>query len=223
VTIVLIIVGMALIGFGAFVLVRHSDRPGGSLKWLGLELSSTGAGLPVIALGIGCIIFAATLGRGGERADRTELGKPGGGQPMDSMAAVPQSCANLEAFVAALPADRVGVVEAGMQDVEIIGAHQPLDRLFAIVFTDGGQRIGAARVRLFPGSNRGQDLYRMLVVDAGCRAVDDVRNVSRGGNPRELINWDRARMRLGEHQYEMRIGGDGNVRASFTRVAETGG
>jgi hypothetical protein len=225
VAIVLIIVGMALIAFGAFVLVRHADRPGGSLKWLGLELSSTGAGLPVIALGIGCIVFAATLGRGGERTEPqdpvTARVDQKSGKGAASSTAVPQGCTNLDAFLAPLPADRIGVVEAGMRNVHVIGAHQPLDQPFAIVFTDGGQRIGAARVRLFRAAARNQDLYRVeVVVDAACRVVTDVRNMTRGGNPRELINWDTARIRLGEHQYEVRVGGEGSVVVDhFTRVA----
>ena len=224
-TIVLILVGVALVAFGGFVLVRHGERPGGSLKWLGLELSSTGAGLPVIALGIGCIIFAATLGGGGERTGPVDPITTGGeekpGKGDSALAGVPPGCASLDAFLASVPADRVGVVEAGMRDVEIIRADQRLDQPFAIVFTDGGQRIGAARMRLFQGSNRGQDLYRVeAVVDAACRTVDGVRNVTRGGSPRDLINHDTARMRLGEHQYEVRIGGNGNIGvAHFTRVA----
>jgi hypothetical protein len=47
---VLVVVGVALVVFGAFVLVRFPDRPGGRLVWHGVEVSSVGAGFPLSSL-----------------------------------------------------------------------------------------------------------------------------------------------------------------------------
>jgi hypothetical protein len=53
------VVGVALVVFGAFVLVRFPDRPGGRLVWHGVEVSSVGAGFPLIVLGVVAIAIAA--------------------------------------------------------------------------------------------------------------------------------------------------------------------
>jgi hypothetical protein len=42
--ILLIAVGIAVAVFGALVLLRFPDRPGGKIAWQGLEVSSVGAG-----------------------------------------------------------------------------------------------------------------------------------------------------------------------------------
>ncbi len=58
---VLTVLGILLVGAGLLVLIRYSKAPGGTVKFLGLEVSSGGAGLPLIALGIGCVFFAANM------------------------------------------------------------------------------------------------------------------------------------------------------------------
>lgn len=224
---VLIGVGVALVVFGAFVLLRYSDRPGGTLKWLGLEVSSGGAGLPLIALGIGCLLFAALGGPGGstsgpsgaseaERAASTPEGSPGG-ETVGIAEAQPfaDSSDCLRALFGSVPSDRVGRVEAGTRDFDVIGPHQGLEPPFGIVLTDGGERIGAMRLRFYESG-----LFKVeSVVNAACQPVQELRNTSRGGDPRELQNWDTIRMRLGEHRYDLRIGGETSIRLSFVRVA----
>jgi hypothetical protein len=53
--------GVAIAAFGIVVLIRYHDRPGGTLKWLGLEISSAGAGLPLVAIGVLSVIAATTF------------------------------------------------------------------------------------------------------------------------------------------------------------------
>jgi hypothetical protein len=53
-----LIVGMALVAFGAFVLIRMPLRPGGTIKTKWFEVSSVGAGLPLIVLGVAAIIIS---------------------------------------------------------------------------------------------------------------------------------------------------------------------
>jgi hypothetical protein len=216
--------------FGGIVLLRYSDRPGASLKWLGVELSSTGAGLPLVALGVGCILFAVlrspaprasdsppeaspkTTAEGFRSAANTPvrpIGKPAGAG----------DCVG--AFVASVPADRVVKVEVGMRDLEVIRSDQPMETPFALILTDNAQPIGAIRLRLYKGGDSSADLYKIeAIVDVACAPVEQFRNATRGGNPRELGNWDTVRMRLGGRSYELRIGGEGNITVGrFSRAS----
>jgi hypothetical protein len=204
----LLVLGGALVVFGAVVLLRYSDRPGGTLKWQGVEVSSSGAGLPLIALGIGCVVLAVVR-RPAAPTDVT---------PPVSAATAGDSSECLK--IRALPADRVDTVEAGMRDLELIGAHESLAPPFGIVLTDGGRPVGTLRVRRFAGSSSASDLYRIeAVVDAACRPVRALRNTSRGGDPRELVNWDTVRLQLGGRAYDLRIGGEGAIGVGrFARV-----
>jgi len=223
--IALISLGLLLIAFGAIVLVRYSDRPGGTIKFLGLEVTSNGAGLPLVALGVACIIFAAS--RPLARADR-QVESPGatsgdsilGDSGLRGPSATgSQSGACLSEVFAGLPRDRVQRVEVGMRDLQVIGPHQPLDEPFGLVLTEEGEPIGAMRLRLFEASVSSANLFRVQrVVDAQCSAVEEIRNLSRGGNPRELTNWDTARLRLGDGFYDLRIGGEGDITVALSRV-----
>lgn len=58
---VLLVIGIVLVIFGALVLVKFPDKAGGKITWLGVEISSTGAGLPLIVLGVVTMTLAATL------------------------------------------------------------------------------------------------------------------------------------------------------------------
>ena len=53
--------GVALIALGGVVLMLFPDRPGGEVRLLGLEVSSVGAGLPLIALGVVLVAVAAVF------------------------------------------------------------------------------------------------------------------------------------------------------------------
>jgi hypothetical protein len=218
VTAVLIVVGVALIVFGAYVLLRHSDRPGGTLKWFGFELSSAGAGLPLVALGLGCILFAAVGRSGGsrdgaaERAADAPVAAAGTQSAPNALAADSGAC--FAELFAALPADRVGSVEAGVRDFDLVGSHQPLEEPFGIRFTDGGTVVGAARMRWYPNG-----FFRIeALVDPACRPAEGLRNLSRGGDPRAPQNWDTVRMRLGDAEYTLRIGAETSIRLTFLRV-----
>jgi hypothetical protein len=228
-TILLIALGIGLVVFGGFVLLRHADRPGGTLKWLGMEISSTGAGLPLVALGVLCIAFAVlSTPKGATQDDRERrssndavaTSEPEGESSREGnlggTAAGLTGC--FTEFLSSVSGDRIARVEAGMRDVPVIGPDQALDRPFGVIFTDGADAIGAARMRLYPGPDYGSDLYKIeAIVDGSCQPVEELANASRGGNPRELQNWDTARMRFGERTYDMRIGGEGEIGILFFR------
>lgn len=207
----LLALGGALVVFGAVVLLRYSDRPGASIKWQGAEVSSSGAGLPLIILGIGCIVFAILR--------RPAAPVPALSPPAPTVAAVGDSagCAGIRA----LPAGRVDTVEVGMREVELIDPSQPLDPPFGVVLTDGGRPVGALRFRRYRGPSYDADLYKIeAAVDAACAPLAEgtLRNVSRGGDPRALKNWDTVRVRLGGREYDLRIGGEGNIGVNLTRA-----
>lgn len=213
----LILLGVALIAFGAFVLLRYADRPGGTIKWLGAEITSKGAGLPLIALGVVFIAFAAVRF---SPTGQTRLVNDGArkASSIDSLRSADGGC--IDGTLTGIPRDRTQNVEVGMRDLEIIGSHQPLDQPFALVLTENGKRIGALRLRLYRGSNSSADLYKIEgAFDASCAPLTDLRNSSRGGNPHELVNWDTLRLTLGGNSYDLRIGGDGDITVGhFTRV-----
>jgi hypothetical protein len=220
--ITLLAIGVTLIAFGAVVLLRYSDRPGGTIKWLGAEITSKGAGLPLIALGVGCIGFAAVHFQPSldPPFKQNRLLDTAATAETSSVTRQANDSSCLSALLSGIPRDRIDSVEVGMKDVEIIGSHQKLDSAFALVLTENGKRIGALRLRLFHSKNSSSGLYKIeQAVDASCANVEDMRNTSRGGNPRELMNWDTMRETLGAHQYDLRIGGEGSINVShFTRV-----
>lgn len=55
---VLLLLGVVLVTFGAVMLLRFPDRPGGTIRLQGLEVSSIGAGLPLIVLGAFLAVWA---------------------------------------------------------------------------------------------------------------------------------------------------------------------
>ncbi len=69
----LLISGIALAGFGVLVLLKFPDRPGGTIRLHRMEVSSAGAGLPLIVLGIAAMVFSA-VGIG--TADGGPLSRP---------------------------------------------------------------------------------------------------------------------------------------------------
>jgi len=59
--VVLVIVGLGLVIFGGFVLLKFPNSPGGKVAVpIFGEVSSVGAGLPLIFLGLAAIVFATT-------------------------------------------------------------------------------------------------------------------------------------------------------------------
>jgi hypothetical protein len=109
-----------------------------------------------------------------------------------------------------------------MSDVQVLGPNLVITEPFGLILTENGQPIGALRVRLHKGGNTSEDLYKIEeVIDATCAPVESISNDSRGGDPLALTNWDTVKMRLGAHEYTLRIGGEGDVSVSyFRRVPE---
>jgi hypothetical protein len=219
----LLAIGVGLILFGAVVLLRYSDRPGGTFRGLGMEISSKGAGLPLIALGIGFIAFTVVRpSRPGGGTTDPPTDPPGA--PIDSVppmivdSVAVAGC--LATFVGASPADRVTKVEVGMRDVYVVSPPQPLDPPFTLVLTENGAPVGALRLRLYRGTNASSHLFKVeAAVDAACRPAATA-NATSGRDPRSLVNWDTLRLRLGAHDYHLRMGAEEQIQVgSFSRAS----
>ena len=61
---VLLIVGILLLLFGGVVLLKFPNKPGGRIAMGTLEISSVGAGLPLIVLGVICLFAYTGAGTG---------------------------------------------------------------------------------------------------------------------------------------------------------------
>ncbi len=62
---VLLAIGIVLVLFGALVLVKFPNKAGGKVTFLGVEISSAGAGLPLVVLGVVTMTLAASLSNNG--------------------------------------------------------------------------------------------------------------------------------------------------------------
>jgi hypothetical protein len=217
---VLLIAGVALVVFGAFVLLRFPDRPGGAISWHGIEVSSVGGGLPLIVLGVVAIAIASFRGPGGPIGPDGPNGANGpGGDSQDSTTQEPSgggSAACFDQYFVNVPNDRIATLEEGAQDVDVIGPSQPKEGTVGIRLDALGNPIGALRFEFFPRSG---DVFKIeTVVDARCRETQDFLNTSRPSDPRTLQNFDTLRLQLGGSFYELRFGGGSTIRLNFVRV-----
>lgn len=120
------IVGIGLVIFGVLVLLKFPDRPGGVIRWGGIEISSKGAGLPLIFLGVVCIVISNICipeGWDGWYGDNQTI--LNGQTPIDS-----EDC--FEQHFHGIPKDRVATLEEGAEGVQLIGPHQSKDEAIAI-------------------------------------------------------------------------------------------
>lgn len=208
------IVGIGLLLFGATVLVVLPRRPGAKIAWHGFEISSTGAGLPLIFLGLIAVLSTTTT-------VPVAIQLPGGAVPLQIGGGSAEGKARpLTACFAqaldAIPGDRVRQLEVGGRDAEVVGPQQSKQESFALQLADGGRPVGLVVFRFFSAN----ELFKVEhVIDQECRPASH-QNASRGGDPDALENWDSLRIELAGHVYELRPGfSDGRIEASFSRIA----
>jgi hypothetical protein len=217
---VLLIAGVTLVVFGAVVLLRFPDRPGGTISWHGIEVSSVGGGLPLIVVGIVAIAIASVRGPGGPDGPDGPSGPigPVEGSPDSTTQerAEGGSAACFDQYFVNVPNDRIATLEEGAQDIDVIGPSQPKEGTVGIRLDMLGNPIGALRFQFFPRSG---DVFKIeSVVDARCRETQSFVNASRASDPRTLQNFDTLRIQLGGSFYELRLGGGSTIRLNFVRV-----
>src|SRR4029453_11124988 len=105
---ILLVVGVGVVALGALVLLLFPDRPGGKIAWQGVEVSSLGAGLPLIVVGIAAIAIASSgvVGGDGGITDKHQGSSEGSGGPPASDSVCPNA-------LESVPAERVNDVPRG--------------------------------------------------------------------------------------------------------------
>lgn len=122
----LALLGAALVVFGAVVLLLFPDRPGGNIGFRGLNVSSTGAGLPLIVLGVALVVTAVALPNLTSRGDpvtgdvATGDVAPPNGLGFDS---VPASDCTTKFFAEnpPVPTTRIRPLELGARTRHVLG------------------------------------------------------------------------------------------------------
>ena len=138
----------------------------------GIEISSKGAGLPLIFLGIVCIVISNICipeGWDGRYGDNQTI--LNGQTPIDSEDYFEQHFHGIQK-------DRVATLEEGAEGVQLIGPHQSKDEAIAIKFTENNQPIGAIKFYFYSNNN----MFKVeTVVDSKCQPIEEYSNVDRGG------------------------------------------
>jgi hypothetical protein len=155
---ILLVVGVGVVVLGALILLLFPDRPGGKIGWQGAEVSSIGAGLPLIVVGIAAIAIGGGGTIRGDSAGGIFGGDGGGGDSADQTNAVLE-CPDL-------PRTRVIDVPQGANALIIAGPAESKTEPFGLRFIDNNQTVGALTARLLPS----QDFLIQSFVDTDCQS-----------------------------------------------------
>ncbi|HEV2881965.1 MAG TPA: hypothetical protein VGX24_11860 [Pyrinomonadaceae bacterium] len=208
---VLAALGVALVLFGGWLLVKMPERPGGKLALGKVEVSSAGAGLPLVVLGVVCVVLSASgdlRGMIGLPPDKTPTPTPTTSPTPTATATPPASPSPasgdcLQQYVAAIPTDLVASVEERALNVRIIEPAPAAGEAFVIKFTEERAPLGAIKLSLY--ENNGKYIFKITsVVDAACQPASY--RVIGAGDQRTLHDWDTIRINFGGIAYEARIG-----------------
>jgi hypothetical protein len=202
------VVGVALVALGALVLLRFPDRPGGRVRLLGLEVSSIGAGLPVVALGVLAVVTAGVQqGDNGWSSTAESTGGGGGG------AAARPAPSNMPACVSdffderpVVPNDRRRTLPAEAEDVDVLGPAEQKRDEFGLVLADKRTVIGAAKMSYDVDATQ----YRFDgLVDGRCRRAAWIAPDVPGANPSTVNNHSTLRLALGDAEYALELKASG--------------
>jgi hypothetical protein len=173
--------------------------------------------LPGILTGVAAVIAAAgTLAALFVDGDGTKSPAPGSAvrtQPTALPGAGGAAC--LGRYFEGIPRDRVGTVEAGTTDYDVITETQPKAGTIGMTFTNSARPIGAIRFAFF-SENR---VFKIeSLVDARCRPIEDYENPARG-DKKVLQDSDTVRLRLAGGSYDLTpIAWGSAVRVRFVSV-----
>ena len=136
VVVVLVVVGITVVALGIFVLVRFPDRPGGVIRFHTMEVSSTGAGLPLIVLGVALVVVAAVVPGAEPGTDSAD--QSGGDVEIPALDTVPRTGCTDDFFARqpVVDAARVRSVELGVDDRRVLGAGESQSTPFGLVLSD---------------------------------------------------------------------------------------
>jgi hypothetical protein len=134
---VLLFVGVGVVVLGGLVLLLFPDRPGGKIAWQGVEVSSLGAGLPLIVVGIVAIALASGGAAGGDGDDPVLEASTNGMTASTGRTTSAFDCPGL-------PKENVVNVPQGEAYALVAGSAEPkAAEPFVLHFIDDGQTVGA--------------------------------------------------------------------------------
>lgn len=219
---VLLIIGIVLVIFGALVLVKLPDKAGGKVTWLGVEISSTGAGLPLIVLGVVTMTLASTLSNNGSPSPLARPGVPeqhaGSDQIQGPVAQAEGGQSGrigcFQRYFQDVPLGNTPALNAGVKDRDAIQVDQLRGEPFGLQFNQFGVPVGAMRLIFFPADR----FFKIQsIVDAQCQQVDTYENHSDPGRSRWNIGaGDTLRLKFGNDAYSLTVEGrEKTIRISF--------
>jgi hypothetical protein len=198
----LIGLGLALVAFGALVLLRFPTRPGGKVRLLGMEVSSVGAGLPLVALGVLTVLVPVLNQReGGSESD----GGSGGGEwvagPPPGNA--PACTASFLASPPEVPRNRQRTLDEGRESVDVLAATEPKRDEFGVFLVDAGKVVGVAKLAYDGDAKQ----FRVDgIVDGECQPVEWSSDDVPGLDPRKLADYETVRLRTpGDYFLELQF------------------
>jgi hypothetical protein len=120
-------------------------------------------------------------------------------------------------YFSGIARERIGALETGAKDFQIIGPHQSKDHPIGIQLRENRQPVGAVRVQFYFENT----IFKIeSLVDSQCQPVEDYVNKSRGGDKHILQNWDDLQVRLGKAMYTLTLEYDaGKIDADFARIS----
>jgi hypothetical protein len=217
VLIVLAALGVALVALGALILLRFPDRPGGNVSLMGLKVSSVSAGLPLVALGVLVALVAfSQSGEDGSSSTSDESSSSGGGGAVVALPPKDQPACFADFFAAdpAVSRKRLHGLPSEAQDVDVLGAGESKADEFGLVFTDRQEVVGAAKLRYDVDAKQ---TSIDAVVDASCKPVSWISNVTPGPSPDVVDQYTTLRLELGTRTYEWELKPDGEYQTEFRR------
>lgn len=224
---VLSIVGVALVALGALVLLKFPDRPGGRVAFGKTEVSSKGAGLPLVVVGVVCLVIGVRGGAfitDGPPPTQTPTATPTAtSTPTPTPTATPSAPAACgpdpagENFSAVTAAVRIGERERRTWTGGVV------PQRLRLVVSDEEGFLGVVDLAPRPVGERHVQFRVVSARDRECREVAQLSNVSRDGDPRLLENWDTLRFTSGGAAYDMRIGFARATGVEITSSAASGG
>lgn len=143
--VLLVILGAALIVLGAVTLFWFPDRPGGVVRFHGVEVDSKGAGLPLMVVGAALAVAAVVVPGGTQGTTNTTEGSSeassdsGDAEPqVTRLDVVPQTDCTKRFFVQdpAVDAARVRSVELDAEDRHVLAQGERQDTPFGMVLSD---------------------------------------------------------------------------------------
>jgi hypothetical protein len=191
------VVGVALVALGALVLLRFPDRPGGRVRLLGLEVSSIGAGLPVLALGVLAVVTA-----GVQQGDNSQSSTAAGPAPSNTPACITDFFHERPV----VPSGRRRALPAEAEDLDVLGPAEQKRNEFGLVLVDKRKVIGAAKMSYDVDATQ----YRFDgLVDARCRRAAWTAPDVPGANPSTVNNDSTLHLTLGDAEYALELKANG--------------